>query len=92
MSKHTPGPWKAIKNGFYKQAVMGPEGEYLTYSAGGDRLKGDQLEANANLIAAAPDLLEALTEIHLSFGGGNVITFDDESMARVAAVIAKATA
>lgn len=53
----------------------------------------DQIEtanANARLIAAAPELLEVLTEIHLSFGGGNVVTFDDEAMARIAAVIAKA--
>ena len=61
MSKHTPGPWKA------NFAISGS-----VYIFGGDRNfvcvfnewrdEANQ-EANANLIAAAPDLLEALEEL-----------------------------
>ena len=62
--KHTPGPWKA-ENGtgsggkgwgcWEVFACDGPE----TYIAGSNRDNPDQ-EANARLIAAAPELLEAL--------------------------------
>lgn len=58
MAKHTPGPWKATL-----RTVTAPETE--------DRLpldvrlyggNADDNRANARLIAAAPDLLEALQE------------------------------
>lgn len=51
-TKHTPGPW----------VLDGVE----VYPVGGDPIcamspgQGDELEANTQLIAAAPDLLEAL--------------------------------
>ena len=61
MSNHTPGPWKA------NFAISGS-----VYIFGGDRnfacvfdewRDESNQEANANLIAAAPDLLEALEEL-----------------------------
>ena len=58
MNKHTPGPWNRIK------------GDRNVYSASGTVCKTPAIigggsaaanwEANARLIAAAPDLLEAL--------------------------------
>lgn len=60
MSGHTKGPWKAIENGGRNMAVVDQDNNYLTYRAGSDRMSSEVLEANANLIAAAPDLLEAL--------------------------------
>ena len=66
MSKHTPGPWYAtgkltryvearIDGGLIQEvAACGP-----TKADGG---YGPQQEANARLIAAAPELLEALTD------------------------------
>lgn len=49
-AKHTPGPWRV--NG--QKSVRGPNLEYI---ANANWKNG---EANARLIAAAPDLLEAL--------------------------------
>lgn len=63
MSKHTPGPWKA---GPPATGLNPSEHRYI--HAGGDLVArasagyapnhrlGDQLDANAKLIAAAPDL------------------------------------
>ena len=61
MNKHTPGPWNRIK------------GDRNVYSASGTVCKTPAIigggsaaanwEANARLIAAAPDLLEALESI-----------------------------
>lgn len=54
MSKHTPGPWKwAIGTGICATMVTCEQG--LICELGG----GDCAEANARLIAAAPDLLTA---------------------------------
>jgi len=62
MNKHTPGPWQAKQNGFYRVAVVDRDGNYLTYKAGTDRMPDTEREANASLIAAAPDLLGALEQ------------------------------
>lgn len=69
MSKHTPGPWKKSgKNGEF--AIDGPKPRLggrmvICEQVGGYRLGDDykdfsQIEANANLILAAPEMLEAL--------------------------------
>lgn len=47
MSKHTPGPWK-IRYPHY------PNGYYITF---------EQHTANAQLMAAAPDMYEALSSL-----------------------------
>lgn len=59
MSKHTPGPWKVVENGGRMVGVMKGR-SWVVYKSGNDCMMTDELEANANLIAAAPDLLEAL--------------------------------
>ena len=60
MSGHTPGPWvSSIRNG--QLWVVHPSGAMERSIARiGDPLETDK--ANARLIAAAPDLLEALKE------------------------------
>ena len=66
MSGHTPGPWyfrKLEAGGCHicSDQVMDPSGPTVigaAYIDGG--CIGDEMEANARLIAAAPDLLEAL--------------------------------
>ena len=66
MSKHTPGPWKATK---FNPATGEIDDCYLYVEPGISvierKVKGrDQHDtANARLIAAAPDLLEALEEL-----------------------------
>lgn len=59
MSKHTPGPWGISQN--VSRHVVGPNGGVvasaeLTWTA-------DISEANARLIAAAPDLFGALANL-----------------------------
>lgn len=56
---HTPGPWAV--SGAGRHALV--RGEDLTIVAVRHRLEGDVHEANACLIAAAPDLLEALEQL-----------------------------
>lgn len=58
MSAHTPGPWHVNENGR----------RVRVYSKGGSRIiaeiiSPEGLEANARLIAAAPDMLTALHAI-----------------------------
>ena len=62
MSKHTPGPWWLDDDGFIAS------GSRDTYEIIADPhccsdIDIDEREANANLIAAAPELLEALEHI-----------------------------
>jgi hypothetical protein len=64
MSKHTPGPWTGYKciepsrawtiNASPKNVVCGISGGAMIDKS------DEELEANARLIAAAPDLLDAL--------------------------------
>jgi hypothetical protein len=64
MSKHTPGPWEATKG--YTPLVMAGETLICTPSARRDGIGGMQLsevDGNANLIAAAPELLAALERL-----------------------------
>lgn len=64
MSKHTPGPWKVSRRFDIYQDNRG----YCGYYVGSTRGNSDDLpenvkeqdEANARLIAAAPELLDAL--------------------------------
>lgn len=58
--QHTPGPWRVRGKTFNLQiAIVGPSGELsdsIAYAWG----QNGEAEANARLIAAAPELLEAL--------------------------------
>lgn len=58
-TKHTPAPWIAHPSpeSDGKYHVFNGDGDYLT-------LDDDVHEANARLIAAAPELLEALQEAY----------------------------
>lgn len=63
--KHTPGPWhhQTAFGTIYSQAtcVTNAVASVLTKkNAGGSDVKDAEAVANGNLIAAAPDLLEAL--------------------------------
>lgn len=58
MSKHTPGPWEVSTNGT-DWDVCAPDGGDMLVD-----LRGcENAEANARLIAAAPDLLAALRDL-----------------------------
>ncbi len=73
MSNHTPGPWGQLIHGMkvtahdHSMTICDIRGwGYLT-GTGGMNLSADDAisiqQANANLIAAAPDLLEALKSL-----------------------------
>jgi hypothetical protein len=79
MSKHTPGSWTIRREpssrgrGFHRTVVRDgftwPIAEVST-AAGG---QVDIAEANARLIAAAPELLAALEDIQANADGGTLI-------------------
>lgn len=81
MSKHTPGSWKIEQlPGNQSIEVQGEDGGMVAMVWSG--IKGRQgievapiIEANARLIAAAPELLEALEQAFVALGraGGNTI-------------------
>jgi hypothetical protein len=64
-TKHTPGPWKIIiLDGHTYINPLRPEGEWglIAKIHGNSEHKKHKKEANAALIAAAPDLLAALIQ------------------------------
>lgn len=98
MSAHTPGPWH-IERGtsVYVRADdahhVGPICSIrsrLDYP-GMDPIVAETLDANARLIAAAPDLLAALRSLVMEHGGTLGCQRGDERAVAVRAAIAKAT-
>lgn len=62
-TKHTPGPWhRNIKPARKYPTIWSGRNTHVAYVEGGT-LSDDEIEANINLIAAAPDLLEALESV-----------------------------
>ncbi len=66
---HTPGPWRSQsvttvneRGTFVYKRIVSPQGDVITSDRG---YKGDNAdaEANAHLIAAAPELMEAAKEV-----------------------------
>lgn len=74
MSKHTPGPWVAVNEGTKAEPMMTvkaarisgqPPRHCVAICATGDSVQ-EMEDANAALIAAAPDMYEALKAFHPS--------------------------
>jgi hypothetical protein len=62
-TKHTPGPWVASCRHIGYEGGDWPEDEFLQWEVDGPRVpwgRGEFFQADARLIAAAPELLEAL--------------------------------
>lgn len=67
MSKHTPGTWKVGNHGSVVSDVIRDSDENVVAFYGGEIIcESIQNVGDANLIAAAPDLFEALNEIATS--------------------------
>lgn len=71
MSKHTPGPWAIRRHWSNEDAFeIYPDrgdpgyGEWASIVEIGDYCYEDEAEANARLIAAAPDMLDMLKVCH----------------------------
>lgn len=67
---HTPGPWRPVKNpfrneGWFVLAGEGAEGASVSAMIASQSISQGQFktEADARLIAAAPELLAALKEV-----------------------------
>lgn len=58
--QHTPGPWRVEPEGIFAE-IEGSEYVVAVWDED-DGLSMEEMEANANLIAAAPDLLAAAKE------------------------------
>jgi hypothetical protein len=81
MSEHTPGPWRADGTVIY----AGRHNLNLAELEPSDYIRRAEQEANARLIAAAPDMLRALLDIRDSSA------YCAASKARAAMAIDKAT-
>lgn len=94
--KHTPGPWEYVpSNGNHGAYVADMDGCsvcdcYVVSGGGSGRLfydfQGEMSDANARLIAAAPEMLEALYEVEATA----IDAYDPVMLAKVQAAIAKA--
>lgn len=91
MGKHTPGPWdRNIRaNGKYPVIFAG-RNTHVAVARGHGELSGDEIEANIDLIAAAPELFEHCKKLaqwveHLQmFFGDSVIAPNGAAMGAVA--------
>ena len=82
--QHTPGPWS------YEMRHDTNYAHITCDTRGGDNLRGYCGEPNARLIAAAPDLLDALEEI-VSAADGDGWSQLDADLRKARLAIAKAT-
>ena len=76
---HTPGPWKIIKPKVGADFEICARGKYSIAVAFSDSMDG---EANARLIAATPDMLDALREMVDAFADCAGDTRDAEQASR----------
>lgn len=60
--KHTPGPWKAVKAAHGPIDILDSRGRDVVTVYGGG-VETESQGANARLIAAVPELLQALQEL-----------------------------
>jgi hypothetical protein len=76
-AKHTPGPWVVWDYAGHTVGIVSYDGEPLAVAEVvdyGDMVDPAQMRADANLIAAAPDMLAALKAFEAEFA--DVITTD----------------
>jgi len=97
-SKHTPGPWFTKREGFstvYVEARLRGSTIQEVAACGPTEAGAEQQEANARLIASAPELLEALIllerEMVESGNAGSVDYGWKPAIEKTRAAIAKAT-
>ncbi len=83
-SKHTPGPWYYTRYDSvepYGKFAICKQGERSVATTTGGALSdlANENEANARLIAAAPDLLEILIALTAAFDSGDLVWKNFES-------------
>jgi len=60
-TKHTPGPWRIVGADGYATAIWGPKAENVVPET------APMKQEDARLIAAAPDLLEAIERVEEAY-------------------------
>ncbi len=91
MTKHTPGPWKVVKWDYEECFSIQDETKYRVAGIKPALIEDVEIaKANARLIAAAPELLEALDELAKAFYtlSGNAIQprFESTMVSAMAAI------
>jgi hypothetical protein len=82
---HTQGPWATYVDSAHDGWIADAEGNLIACA-----VRNENMQANAKLIAAAPDLLAACEEMAAQLGGGNDYTKWEDAKAQLLAAIAKA--
>lgn len=100
-TKHTPGPWKMVRPDITGATVESAAAHGVTiawcgtngaYGVGGSHTIGKaEATANAHLIAAAPELLEALTRLRDCYSVSHSPATRQSCWEQAHAAIAKAT-
>lgn len=91
MSKHTPGPWQYWPS-IGQVNRPGDPNQICNIPPNGDKKPADENDANARLIASAPELLEALEGMCGVFVQDHRDATDWSVYQTARAAIAKATA
>lgn len=89
MSKHTPGPWKAVYREQTNDSVI--KGKTVIKGQWADAIATVHTNAtpsDAHLIAAAPELLEALESLH-AVARRRVPDYEESEFAKICAVALK---
>lgn len=93
MSKYTPGPWQCDLQGYGAFTIEKDAHDFGSYVVIADRgsheTRVDEMHANARLIAAAPELLEALQDL-LDLAVGHDLPCSDPERLAAREAIAKA--
>ena len=84
--KFTPGPWSTPDKGKLLGAVVAKDGEMVCDPSGAGRYE-DETEANARLIAAAPEMYELLELLdnYFAIKGG----FNDRMTTKISKLLKK---
>ena len=87
-TKHTPGPWIVTEGDEWTSDVHTEDESNGKRTVASCNTHRDEVDANKRLIAAAPELLEALQQCELIMGHGGGM---QDTVDRARAAIAKAT-
>ncbi len=94
MTKFTRGPWKVVKRRGKNSRWIMSKDEWLLAAVhyrqniGTEGFLPSEAKANARLIAAAPDMFEALTFLVASAEAGIQVQIDDYNAAKAALELA----
>ena len=96
MNKHTPGPWGVIIGDAGPIVFSGNKGSMVATCT--KRITSTERESNARLIAAAPELLEALQDmidsvivLDVTESERSLVSAAENAIAKARSAIAKAT-